>query len=76
MQDYLLTNAHYRQPKSAVGFAPQDVLDVLWKVQPRFLEAALQVVESDYGSLEVYLADAIGLGSSQRKRLEQLYLAR
>ena len=40
MQDYLLTNDFYRQPKAANGFASQDVLDVLWQVQADFLEAA------------------------------------
>ena len=74
MQDYLLTNDHYRQPKGASGLAPQDVLDVLWRVQPDFLEAALHTVEAGYGSVERYLDSALGLGLTQRRRLEQLYL--
>ena len=75
MQDYLLTNDFYRQPKAVSALASQEVLDVLWKVQAGFLEAALQVVEADHGGVDAYLDKSIGLGSAQRKRLEQLYLA-
>jgi protein-tyrosine phosphatase len=75
MQDYLLTNDFYRQPAAARGFASQEVLDILWRVQPDFLEAAMQAVVSGYGSLDDYLERAIGLGSVQRKRLQDLYLA-
>lgn len=74
MQDYLLTNDFYRQPRAASGFATQEVLDVLWKVQPGFLEAALQTVEARHGGLEPYLEKELGLGRVQRQRLEQLYL--
>ena len=75
MQDYLLTNDHYRQPKmGAPGLVSQDVLDVLWRVQPDFLEAALRTVEAGYGSVDRYLESALGIGPTQRRRLEQLYL--
>lgn len=76
MQDYLLTNEFYRQPRAASGFASQEVLDVLWKVQAGFLDAALQLVQSDHGGVDAYLEKSIGLGLAQRRRLEQLYLER
>ena len=75
MQDYLLTNDFYRQPKATSTLASQEVLNVLWTVQARFLEAGLRVVQSDHGSIESYLEKEIGLGSAQRRRLEELYLA-
>ena len=74
MQDYLLTNDVYRQPATVSKFASQEVLDVLWKVQPGFLEAALQTVEVRHGTVEDYLEKDLGLGQAQRQRLEQLYL--
>lgn len=74
MQDYLLTNQFYQQPKSAAGFASQEVLDVLWRVQERFLNASLQAVESGHGDVDAYLEKAIGLGWKERARLEALYL--
>ncbi len=74
VQDYLLTNDYYRQPKAPSGFASQEVLDVLWKVQTGFLDAALQTVETGYRDVDTYLDKALGLDRSKRARLEALYL--
>jgi protein-tyrosine phosphatase len=74
MQDYLLTNDLYRQPAAASGFASQEVLDVLWRVQPCFLEAALATVEAQHGDMDNYLITVLGIGPQQRARLQGLYL--
>lgn len=76
MQDFLLTNALYRMPEAAAAsaFASQDVMKVLWSVQPAFLQAALQAVDADYGGMDRFLEQALGLGTPQRQRLQQLYL--
>ena len=74
MQDYLLTNELYRMPHSSASFASQEVLNVLWRVQPNFLEAAFHAVETEYGSLQHYLAKTLGVGASEMARLEALYL--
>ncbi len=74
VQDYLLTNDYYRQPKAAAGFASQEVLDVLWKVQASFLDAALQTVATGYRDVDTYLDKALGLDRAKRARLEALYL--
>jgi protein-tyrosine phosphatase len=74
MQDYLLTNDLYRMPHTSAPFAPQEVLNVLWRVQPNFLEAAFHAVEAEYGSLQHYLAKTLGMGGPEMARLETLYL--
>lgn len=75
MQDYLLTNELFQMPRPAPGgLAPQEVLDVLWRVQPDFLEAALHAVEADYGGVSPYLEKALGVGPKERERLAELYL--
>jgi protein-tyrosine phosphatase len=75
MRDYLLTNELFQAPRPAPGgLAPQEVLDVLWRVQPDFLEAALHCVEADYGGVAPYLEKALGVGPVQRERLAELYL--
>lgn len=74
MQDYLLTNDFFRMPHSPPGLAPQEVLDVLWRVQEDFLDAALQVVEHDYGGVQQYLVKQLGVGPTEQARLEALYL--
>ena len=74
MQDYLLTNEFFRMPHAASDRVPQEVLDVLWRVQPDFLEAALHAVEADYGGVLPYLEKALGVGLRERERLAALYL--
>ena len=74
MQDYLLTNEWFVMPLSPPGLAPKEVLDVLWGVQAGFLDAALEVVDADYGGMPMYLEKTLGLDPEQRQRLIGLYL--
>ena len=60
-------------PGAAGGLAPE-VAAVLWGVQPEFLMAAFEAVESDHGSLDTYLREALGLGVPEQVRLRSLYL--
>jgi protein-tyrosine phosphatase len=74
MRDYLLTNERVKLPDGArFGLAPEAAA-VLWGVRPEFLEAAYEAVRSDYGGLDQYFKEALGLGSPQRERLRELYL--
>ena len=74
MQDYLLTNEMYRMPATAAGFAPQEVLEVLWRVQEDFLNAALKAVDKDYGGVASYLENTLKVGPREQERLAALYL--
>ncbi len=76
MQDYLLTNDFYQMPTANPVGLPQDVLNVLWRVQVNFLEAAFEVVQADFGSVPAYLKDALGIDAQAQMRLEALYLQR
>lgn len=73
-EDYLLTNDLFRPPELVGSYAPQEVRDVIARVQTGFLDAALDVVNSRYGGTEQYLEQAMGLGPKQRQRLRDLYL--
>lgn len=75
MEDYLLTNGLYRRPASVNNGAPNEVLNVLWRVQEDFLEAAFDALERDYGGVEPYLTQQLKLGEKERARLAKLYLA-
>lgn len=76
MQDYLLTNELFQMPEITPGLASPEVLDVLWHVQEGFLDAALHVVEADFGGMQSYLEQALGLGCNEQERLLALYLQR
>ena len=74
MQDYLLTNTFFKMPSTGQAFAPREVLEVLWRVQEDFLNAAFDAVEADFGGMDSYLSNQLGLGAAQRSRLTALYL--
>jgi protein-tyrosine phosphatase len=74
MRDYLLTNERLKpRTGSRHGLAPE-VLSVLWRVQPEFLNAAFETADEDYGGLEGYFREGLGLREAQRERLRELYL--
>ena len=75
MQDYLLTNQLYRPPSHWGEAATTPAgLQVLWRVQEDFLEAALHGVEVEYGGIAPYLERVLGLNTAAQQRLKQLYL--
>lgn len=77
-RDYLLTNQYYQRPAAMASRAaqavPQEILDVLWKVQPEFLHSAYEVVERDYGGMPTYLREALQLDAPALAQLRQRYL--
>jgi protein-tyrosine phosphatase len=73
-EDYLLTNRFYRRDPSASSDLPEEVRQVLASVEASFLAAAFDAVNADYGDLESYLGDGLGLGAQQRARLQARYL--
>ena len=74
MEDYLLTNERLAFPADGSFAFPRPVMQVLWRVQPEFLQAALAEVDAGYGSMDAYLRDGLHLGPAQRERLRSLYL--
>lgn len=73
MHDYLLTNQRVKPPSWAWRGLEPHVARVLWGVQPEFLQASLDAIDQDYGGLEAYLCEGLGLGPAERERLRALY---
>ena len=74
MQDYLLTNTLYKMPTLTQAALPQEVMTILWRVQEGFLDAAFEVVDAEFGGLQPYLQDHLGLDALRLERLRELYL--
>ncbi len=74
MQDYLLTNTHYRMPDVTSSELPREALQVLWRVQEEFLNAALKAVDADFGGVQHYLVNKLRVGPREQARLAELYL--
>jgi len=73
-EDYLLTNRFYRRDPGASSDLPDDVSQVLGSVQSSFLAAAFDAINADYGDLENYFGDGLGLGAGERAKLQARYL--
>lgn len=69
VQDYLLTNHLYVRSPLVHARGPAHVMDVLWSVQPAFLDAAFNAIEQDFGSLPRYLEGPMGLGPGKLAQL-------
>jgi protein-tyrosine phosphatase len=74
MRDYLLTNERLKPPTVTGWELPPEAAAVLYRVQPEFLQAAFEAVEQDYGGLDGYLREGLGLREAERERLRELYL--
>lgn len=74
LEDYMLTNRHLIMPVNPNSPLPPEVIDVLHSVQQDFLEAALQIVDSDYGGPMQFLENGLGVKAAERARLAELYL--
>lgn len=76
--DYLLTNQFYRRPaalaEQAAQHAPAEVLQVLWAVQLPFLHSAYALVDAEYGGLDTYLREVLGLRADALAQLRARYL--
>lgn len=67
--DYLLTNERLRERTRLASSLPEPVAHVLHRVQPDFLQAALDTVQQRHGGLDAYLRDALRVGAAERKEL-------
>ncbi len=75
MQDFLLSNDLYRRPDLPATQTPREALEVLWRVEVGFLQAALDAVDAEHGGIERYFEQRLGLGPAARRTLAQRYLA-
>jgi protein-tyrosine phosphatase len=73
-QDYLLTNRFYRRDPSSGSDLPEEVRLVLHSVEASFLAASFEVVRADYGDLDSYFREGLGVGPRERAALEAGYL--
>ena len=73
MHDYLLTNERLQFPAESRMGLPREAMEVLWRVQPAFLQSAFAELEASYGSLEGYFADGLRLRAADREHLRRTY---
>ena len=75
MEDYLATNRFWRREIGGDFAIPAPIKDVLLGAHEELLVAAFDAVRAAYGSVDVYLARAIGLDDAARDTLKALMLS-
>ncbi len=86
IEDYMLTNScldvHHHVARAMADFDNRyqsvmqaDVLTAMYEVQPGYLSAALDEIDHQYGSINNYLHQKMGLERSSLAKLQQRYLA-
>lgn len=73
-EDYLMTNRFYRRDPTHSPDLPDDVKQALSSVEASFLAAAFETISADYGGLDSYFSDGLGLGAAERTKLQARYL--
>jgi protein-tyrosine phosphatase len=73
-EDYLLTNRLYQRDPASGTDLPEDVREAIGSVETSYLAAAFGAIHADYGGLDLYLKDGLGLGESERANLKDRYL--
>jgi protein-tyrosine phosphatase len=69
VEDYLLSNAHYVPKALTISEFPDEVRAAIVKVQPSFLNAALDTIDGRWGGVERYLEDTMNIGPRERMAL-------
>ena len=81
MNDYLLTAEYFNLEKEVnaiakkydLGMNPNAVRPML-EVHPEYLQAALDSIDENYSSIELYLEQHFGLDTDSRDKLKDMYL--
>jgi protein-tyrosine phosphatase len=84
IEDYLLSNEHYRPgPGIAAAMSGRhgdwllslrpEMLELMLKVDASYLEAAFAAIEREHGSVEGYLAGVLGVDRMARTALRERY---
>jgi len=73
LEDYDLTNRYRRAVPQLLGpETPEEIVTLLLSAQPKYLEAALEEIDSVYGSFDDYITTALGVDAAARQRLVEM----
>lgn len=84
IEDYLLSNLHYRPgPEVAAAMSQRhgdwllalrpEMLELMLKVDASYLDAAFAAIRREHGSVEGYLAEVLGVDRAARAALRERY---
>lgn len=79
MSDYRLSNDYFNIPKASkyayeLPVNSQEAITTIYSAKEDFLNAAKEQIESEYGSVQVYLKKGIGLSAEEIEQLRSILL--
>ncbi len=74
IQDYVISNYQRRAVDLFGDAAPLPAVEQVMAAFPRYLEAAIAAMREEFGSIDEYLAQGLGLDRAARDHLETLLL--
>ncbi len=74
IQDYVISNYQRRAVDHFGDEAPSPAVEQVMSAYPRYLEAAIAAMTDEFGSIDNYLAQGLGLDREARRHLETLLL--
>ena len=73
LEDYALTNQYRRDLSFMLSrTTPPEVVRMLTAAQPKYLDAALDAIDAEFGSADAYLEKGLGLSGARREKLRDL----
>ncbi len=79
MSDYRLSNDYFNIPKASkyayeLPANSQEAITTIYSAKEDFLNAARQQIESEYGNVQAYLKEGIGLSAEEIEQLRSILL--
>ena len=79
--DYLLTNQYLEafaeatsQQLAIKSGIPQPLIKSIFQARMSFLKGAIDAINSDHGSIDIFLREAIGIGEAEKSQLRKILL--
>lgn len=74
LEDYLKTNDFWDRGDRPPGDWPRDVVEAIFTARAEYLDAAMDVINSDYSSFSDYLRDQVGFSEERQADLKNRML--
>jgi len=75
VQDYVISNYQRRKVDLFANDAPSPAVEQVMAADPRYIEAAMNAMAEEFGSIDRYLAEGLGLDRDARRHLAGLLIA-
>ena len=70
LEDYLKTNLYWDRGDRPPGDWPRDVVEAIFTARAEYLNAALGVIDTEFGSFASYLSEIVGFSAAEQSALK------